>query len=290
MDSRAGAILDPGRVTGRASGENFPVASRVLPAGLRAPLMAIYGFARMVDDIGDEAPADRSALLDHVSAELDTIYSETQEGTLHPLMRRVAQTVRAFSLPREPFDQLIEANRRDQVVSRYGTFDDLLGYCELSANPVGHLVLAVLGMATPRRLEWSDAICSGLQLAEHWQDVAEDARRGRVYLPAEDLRRFDVAVEDIESGRPTPAFRRLMAFECARARGFLNRGLPLAKDLGGRPGFAIAAYVAGGRAALQAIASADYDVLSSTPRASPARRSIALVGTLIDSRRRGGRP
>jgi squalene synthase HpnC len=290
MATGAGAVLDPGRILARASGENFPVASRVLPRDLRSPLMAIYGFARMVDDIGDEAPADRVALLDRVSSELDGIYTGTDRRRLHPLMGRLADTVRALSLPRDPFERLIEANRRDQSVTRYEAFDDLLAYCELSANPVGHLVLAVLGAATPRRLEWSDAICTGLQLAEHWQDVGEDLRQGRVYLPAEDLRRFGVAVEEIGQGRPTPSFRRLMAFEGEGARALLDRGLPLAADLGGRFGFAVAAYVAGGRAALQAIAAANYDVLSSTPRASRVRRASALVGTLVEARRRGSHP
>src|SRR5436309_11537531 len=180
-------LLDPRRVRSRARQENFPVASRFLPRAIRADLLAIYGFARMVDDAGDEAPGDRAALLDRIESELDGAFAGTATD---PVLRSLRATIRAHDLPREPFLRLIEANRRDQVVSRYQTFSDLQAYCELSANPVGHLVLLVLEASTPRRVAWSDSVCTGLQLVEHWQDVAEDARRGRVYVPQEDLRRF----------------------------------------------------------------------------------------------------
>jgi squalene synthase HpnC len=276
------AVADERRLLAQAAGENFPVASRVLPAPVRSHLMAIYGFARLVDDVGDEAPGDRLALLDEVERELDVLFEGGRSP--RPVMDRLGGTIRRFSLPRDPFLRLIEANRRDQTVDRYESFDQLLGYCELSANPVGHLVLLVLRVASPRRVDWSDAICTGLQLTEHWQDVAEDAKRGRVYLPQEDLRRFGVTEEELLGTRPAPAFRRLMAFEVDRARALLSRGLPLASDLGGRAGFAVAAFVAGGRAALRAIEGARYDVLSGPPRASSAGRTAALAGTLLQAR------
>lgn len=280
VTGRAGAPAGlPGltAVMARARAENFPVASRLLPRRVRSHLLAIYGFARLVDDVGDEAPGDRLALLDWLEDELEAVYRGTPA---HPLMRRLALTVRACRLPEEPFLRLIEANRRDQAIHRYGSFEQLLGYCELSANPVGHLVLHVLGAATPRRLRLADAVCTGLQLAEHWQDVGQDARRGRVYLPADDLARFGVAEEDLRAPTAGPALRRLMAFEVGRAREALDRGAPLARDLGGRARLAVAGFVAGGRAALDAIARTRYDVLGRIPRASRSLRARWLVRTL----------
>src|SRR4051794_32944241 len=173
----------------RASTENFSVASLVLGRATRDHLLAIYGFARLVDQLGDDAGGDRPAHLDLLEADLDRIY----DGGLpdHPIMRRLAPTVRSLALPRGPFERLIEANRRDQVQSDYRTFDELLDYCNLSANPVGELVLHVFGAATPERVTLSDAVCTALQLLEHWQDVEEDlAQNGRVYIPAEDRERF----------------------------------------------------------------------------------------------------
>src|SRR5436190_6039989 len=194
----------------KARRENFPVASRLLPRRQREHLLALYGFARLVDDVGDEAPGDRLALLDWLDEEVDRVYDGEPE---HPLMQRLSATVRACEIPPEPLRALIAANRQDQSVHEYETYEQLLGYCELSANPVGHLVLHVFGAATPERLVLSDAVCSGLQLTEHWQDVAEDFSRGRVYIPAEDLRRFDCDRGDLAARQATPAFRRLLAFE-----------------------------------------------------------------------------
>jgi squalene synthase HpnC len=261
------------------------VASRLLSRTARADLLAIYGFARMVDDAGDEAAGDRTGLIDWIESELDRAFRGT---ATNPLMCALQATVREHDLPREPFLRLIEANRQDQVVDRFETFRDLLAYCELSANSVGRLVLLVLRAATPVRLAWSDSVCTGLQLVEHWQDVAEDARRGRIYLPQEDLRRFGCRTEDLRTGRPTPAFRSLLAFEVGRARRMLDRGLPLVADLGGRAGFAVASFVAGGRAALAAIERSGYDVLSRSPRPSRAAQARALAQTLIEARARKG--
>ncbi|MDP9343700.1 MAG: squalene synthase HpnC [Actinomycetota bacterium] len=264
----------------KAGHENFPVASRLLPRQDREHFLAIYGFARLVDDLGDEAAGDRGRLLDWLEAELERAYAG---GATHPLMVRLAKTIRARDLPREPFLHLIRANRQDQSVSRYETYSELASYCELSANPVGHLVLYVLRAATPQRMGLSDAVCTGLQLAEHWQDVAEDFHRGRIYLPREDLERFGCSEEDLARSRPSPSLRRLMAFEVARARGLLDRGAPLAGDLGGRAGFAVAGFVAGGRAALDALEGAGFDVLGRTPRPSRGHGAWVLVRTVAVS-------
>jgi squalene synthase HpnC len=269
-----------GAVMAKAGRENFRVASIFLPRATRRHLLAIYGFARLVDDLGDEAPGDRNALLDTLEEDLDRVYEGVPED---PLLRRLAPTARELALPREPFERLLEANRQDQRVSRYETYADLEGYCELSANPVGRLVLHVLGAATPERIAASDAVCTGLQLAEHWQDVGEDYRRGRIYVPAEDMRRFGVAEGGLDRRRATPAVRGLMAFEVERARRLLDRGVPLVASLRGRARVLVAGYVAGGRAALDAVERSGYEVLGEAPRATKAARAVALVRTLREA-------
>ena len=273
-------------VIGRATTENFPVASRLLPQALRADLMAIYGWARLVDEVGDNYAGDRLAALDELERQLRSALAGAQGGDLHPLVAQVAGMVRRRDLPVQPLFDLLEANRQDQRVSRYETFADLVGYCKLSANPVGRLVLGVFGASTPERVEWSDKICTALQLVEHWQDVAEDAVVGRVYLPQEDLRRFEVRVDDLlappagyyasrprggEQARARERRRALMAFEVARARRMLDEGTPLVVSLRGRLRVAVAGFVAGGHAALDALAGAGFDIYAEWARPRPRR-------------------
>jgi squalene synthase HpnC len=264
-------------IMARAAGENFPVASRLLPRAERADLLALYGFARLVDELGDSAPGDRLAALDWLSAELDRAYAGRAE---HPLMVRVQATIAARGLPRGPFERLIEANRLDQRQERYETWEELRGYCTLSADPVGELVLAVFGLASPERVMLSDRVCTALQLAEHCQDVAEDLRAGRIYLPREDLRRFGVEESELSAPHASEAVRRTIAFEVERARTLLSEGMPLLASLQGRPRLAVAAFIAGGTAALDAIERAGFDVLAGAPQASNGRRLRALVATL----------
>ncbi len=267
-------------VMARAQTENFPVASRALPRRERRQLMALYGFARLVDELGDgdeRTPAERLAALDWLEGELDRAFRGEAE---HPLLVRVGETVHERALTREPFLRLIEANRVDQRVARYETWEQLRGYCSLSADPVGELVLGVFGLATPARIALSDSICTALQLAEHCQDVAEDRARGRIYLPAEDMRRFGCTEADLEGEHASAPLRAVLAFEVARARGLLAAGAPLIGQLRGRPRLAVAAFVAGGSAALDAIERARYDVLAGAPRAGRARRAVALAQTL----------
>lgn len=248
--------------------ENFPVAMRILPGRLRAHLVAVYDFARSVDDLGDEAAGDRTALLDEYAADLALIWDGGEPRSA--VLRRLAGTVRACGLPREPFENLIEANRWDQRIHRYPTYTDLLAYCALSANPVGRIVLGIFSAGRApvdaAATEWSDRVCTALQLVEHWQDVAEDRRAGRVYLPAEDLASYRVTEVDLDSA-PTPvAVRRLLAFETERAAVLLDSGTPLVRQLRGWARVAVAGYVAGGRAAVDALRRARWDVLAQTPR------------------------
>jgi squalene synthase HpnC len=237
-------------VVTQARDENFPVASRLVARDTRGHLMAIYGFARLVDDVGDEAQGDRLALLDQIEEELDALYAGRPPQ--HDVLRSLAPTVQACALPAEPFRRLIEANRRDQVVKRYETFDELLGYCQLSAAPVGELVLRVFGAATPQRIALSDRVCAGLQVTEHLQDVAEDYARGRVYLPREDLAHFGCSDEQVAGGGE--ALRAVLSFEAVRARMLLAAGAPLARQLPWRARLAVAGFVAGGLAALDELA------------------------------------
>jgi squalene synthase HpnC len=263
----------------QARDENFPVALGLLGARRKQALLAIYGVARLIDDIGDEAAGDRDALLDWVDAELDRVYAGSAPE--HPAMRALALQVSEFGLPDGPFRRLVEANRRDQTVTRYETFSELLSYCELSAAPVGELVLNTFGAATPDRLALSDLVCAGLQVTEHIQDVPEDYARGRVYLPREDLARFGCAWSELGTPGLTPEKRELIAFEVQRARGLLAEGAPLAKLLSPRPRAAIAGFVAGGGATLDAIEACGYDVWSATPRRTRAAFARGLPRALI---------
>jgi squalene synthase HpnC len=275
-------------VMARAGGENFPVASWVLPRRVRAHMLAVYGFARLVDELGDSAPGDRLAALDWLESELALAYDGTPQ---HPLMARLAATVRECELPRGPFERLIEANRLDQRVSRYETWEQLRAYCALSADPVGEIVLAIFDKATAGRIALSDSICTALQLAEHCQDVAEDFAAGRVYLPAEDMRRFGATVAELSpssapADRDRAPLRRVIAFEVQRARELLDDGAGLVGELHGRERLAVAAFVAGGRAALDAIERAGYDVLEGPPKATSGRRLRALGAVLRAQRAR----
>jgi squalene synthase HpnC len=272
----------------RAGSENFPVASRVLPRRVREHLIALYGFARLADELGDAVvagavgaggPPDKLAALDWLEGELERVYAGQAR---HPLLVRLQRTVGACALPRESFLRLIEANRVDQRVARYETWEQLLGYCHLSADPVGELVLGVFGAATPERVALSDRICTALQLAEHWQDVAEDLRAGRIYLPAEDLGRFGCTEHDLDQPIAAWPVKGLIAFEVARTRELLREGAPLIGTLRGRERFAVATFVSGAGAALGAIERAGYDVLGGPPQAGRVRRVVALARTLAE--------
>ncbi|MEV5987080.1 squalene synthase HpnC [Streptomyces sp. NPDC052051] len=274
---------DPERDTlDKAAEENFPVAPFFLPRVWRTDLMAVYGFARLVDDIGDgdlapggadarllgvspQEAEDRLVLLDAFEADLHRVF---ESAPRHPLLTRLQATVQRVGLTPQPFLDLIAANRQDQLVRRYETYDDLLAYCELSANPVGRLVLAVTGTSTPERVRRSDMICTALQIVEHLQDVAEDLGRDRIYLPLEDMKRFHVQEADLATHTAGASVRALVAYEAERARDLLNEGAPLVGSVHGRLRLLLAGFVAGGRAAIEAIVAAEHDVLPGPPKPS----------------------
>ena len=282
-------------VAAKASAENFPVALRVLPKRWRAHLTALYGFARLVDDIGDEplpglpvgAPAEkvtatRLALLDELEADVRRIY-EGQEPDLKAI-RELGRTVADCGIPAQPFYDLIQANRQDQLVSRYQTYRDLEGYCRLSANPVGQVVLYIMDAATPERIRASDSICTALQIIEHSQDVAEDLANGRIYLPRQDMDAYQVTEADLAEATAARRVRDLVKFETDRARQLLDDGGPLIGTLKGMARLAVAGYVAGGRATLKAIEAGGYDVLRSTPKPGKTDTVVMMARCYIEGR------
>jgi squalene synthase HpnC len=282
-DDRGEAVAVAARVSlavaAKASAENFPVALRVLPKRWRAHLTALYGFARLTDDIGDEPlpglPGDatqetitatRLRLLDELQADVARIYDDQAPEPDLEAIKALKRTVKDCAIPAKPFYDLILANRQDQLVTRYDTYQELEDYCKLSANPVGEVVLYIMGAATPERIAASDSICTALQVIEHTQDVAEDLANGRIYLPRQDMDAYQVTEADLAEKTASKRVSDLIKFEADRARRLLDDGAPLVGTLSGAARLAIAGYVAGGRATLKAIEAGGYDVLRSTPR------------------------
>ncbi len=262
-------------VAARAAGENFPVGSILFPRVLRPHVRALYCYARLVDELGDAYEGDRLAALD----ELELQVALTFDGEpAWPVLRNVQPTVREFALPREPFLRLIEANRIDQRVSAYETWADLKQYCVHSADPCGRLVLGVLRRLDDRELvAASDSVCTGLQLVNFLQDVPRDLELGRVYLPAEDRRRFG----DPPLDRPGEELRALLRYEAERAAALLRAGDVLRVRIGGRLGRAVGLFARGGLAALEALESAGWDVFTQRPKPSRARLAREAALTLV---------
>lgn len=247
--------------------ENFPVASILMPRRLVPAVEAIYAFARGADDVADEgdaAPAERLAGLAEYEAALDEIAAGRTPA--RPMFARLAGVVREFDLPLQPLRDLLSAFRQDVVTTRYADYALLLDYCRRSADPVGHLMLALYGAVDERNLADSHAICSALQLINFWQDVAIDIEKGRIYLPLEDLDRHGVSQHDLRTGADTPAWRALMAFEVERARALMLSGAPLAKRLPCRIGWELRLIVQGGLRILERIEAAGYDVFRRRPK------------------------
>jgi squalene synthase HpnC len=249
--------------------ENFPVASWLLPAAVREPIEAIYGFARGADDVADEGSwpdAQRLARLDEYLRALDAIDTGRDPGER---FARIARAVRDHALPTRLLRDLIDAFKQDVVKKRYATYAQLLDYSRRSADPIGRLVLHVFERTTPGASysrEHSDCICSALQQINFWQDVPVDWHKGRVYVPQEDLARFGVAEEAIAAARADERWCELMAFECERSRRLLMEGSPLARTLPGRLGLEIRATIAGGAMILDKIEDANGDVFRRRPK------------------------
>ena len=257
--------------------ENFTVVSWFLPRELRAPMFAVYAFCRYTDDLGDEAPGDRLALLDDWETQLRRAFDPVPQPPDHPIALALADLTQRKPLDPDPFLRLIEANRLDQTKSRYADFQELLAYCRLSANPVGEMLLALWEVNDAERRKLSDATCTALQLANHWQDVRRDWQAGRLYLPLDDLRRFglseDALADQIAAARADDAFRRMMRFQVDRAEAWFRQGDALVALVPRDLAVDLRLFSDGGRAVLRAIAAQDYDVLAARPRVARRRRA-----------------
>jgi squalene synthase HpnC len=268
--------------------ENFSVASWFLPQRLRQDFFNVYAYCRIADDLGDEVgdPHASLQLLDQWEAELDACYAGNPR---HPVFVALAETVRKCEIPKQTFVDLLTAFRQDQRVSRYSTFEDVVGYCRYSANPVGRLVLYVCGYRDAERQEFSDFTCTALQLANFWQDVSVDYQNGRVYIPLEDLRRFSVTEDDIAAQRNTSAFCDMMRFEVERARAWFQRGLPLIEQVDRELAIDIELFSRGGQEILNAIEAQGYNVLGRRPAISKSRKLALVAQAAWGKFRRGKR-
>ena len=262
----------------RSHYENFSVTSRLMPSDILPHIAAIYAYCRGVDDLGDEAEGDRLALLDDWAGQLETCYTGTPT---EPRLLALQHTIAAFDIERQPFLDLIEANRMDQVTRRYETFEDVLEYCRHSANPVGHLYLTLIGHNDYGRRALSDATCTALQLANFWQDVRRDYAMGRVYIPQEDMRQFGYTEEELSQGECTPAFRELLAFQVERTRRLFDEGFALVETLEGISRLHVTLFTLGGRRVLDAIKRQDYDVLTKRPTVTKARKTWLFAKTWL---------
>jgi squalene synthase HpnC len=260
--------------------ENFSVATWFLPKQLHEHFYAVYAYCRISDDLGDEVgnAAASLRLLDAWEEELNACYDGRPK---HPVFVALAETGRQCDIPKKPFADLLTAFRQDQTITRYDRFDDLLGYCRNSANPVGRLVLYVCGYRDPELQFLSDYTCVALQLANFWQDLTVDWLKGRVYLPLEDLRRFKVTEQQIADRRFTPEFRELMKYEVARARDYFNLGLPLANRVDKHLAIDIELFTRGGQEILSAIERQDYNVLKKRPAISKPRKLALVLGAAV---------
>jgi squalene synthase HpnC len=256
--------------------ENFSVASWFLPKRLRQHFYNVYAYCRISDDLGDEVgnPQQSLELLDQWEAELNSCYGGSPK---HPVFVALAETVQQCGIPKREFSDLLIAFRQDQTVTRFETFDDVLGYCRYSANPVGHLVLYLCGYSDAERQQLSDYTCTALQLANFWQDVFVDFGKGRIYLPLEDLRRFGVTGDDIAQRRATPQFVAMMKFEVERAREWFERGLPLIKKVDRELALDLDLFSRGGMEILRAIERQNFDVLRSRPVISKTRKLMLVA-------------
>ncbi len=255
--------------------ENFSVATWFLPKRLRQHFFNVYAYCRISDDLGDET-GDTAAslqLLGEWETELNACYAGAPR---HPVFVALAGTVREFDIPKHEFSDLLRAFRQDQTVMRYESFDDLLGYCRYSANPVGHLVLYLCGYRDADRQQLSDYTCTALQLANFWQDVSPDFQKGRIYLPLESLRKYGVTEANIAAKQNTPQFLEMMRFEVQRAREWFNLGLPLISKVSRELAIDIEVFSRGGQEILNAIERQGYAVLGNWPAISKSRK-LALV-------------
>lgn len=244
--------------------ENFPVASVLLPKRLRPAIAAIYAFSRIADDFADEAEF-AGERLEQLEAWENLL---TDDNPTHPVFVALSDATQQHDLPRQLFYDLLSAFKQDVVKARYANFDEILDYCRRSADPVGRLVLSLFKLGDVERFKQSDAVCTALQLANFWQDVAIDLKKDRIYLPQDDMAAFGVSEDDLKRGQATDGFKKLMTFQIARTRELFARGKPLGLSLPGRLGVEIRLTWLTGMRILDRIESVDYDVFNHRPELS----------------------
>jgi squalene synthase HpnC len=252
----------------RSHYENFPVGSILIPKNLRKHFHAIYAFARAADDFADEGYSAGFSQQERLAwlAEWHQMLKEAfQRRAAHPIFIALAETAAAFELPISLFEDLLSAFSQDVTTRRYRSFDDLLDYCRRSANPIGRLILLLFGYKDERLHKLSDHICTGLQLANHWQDIGIDLDKDRVYLPQQDLARFGLSVAELKQRRATDSFKRLMQYEVELAREHFARGRALCLCVGGRLGLELRAVWLAGMRILESIEENNYDVFHRRP-------------------------
>lgn len=250
--------------------ENFPVASILMPRRLREPVALIYAFARQADDFADEGDLDadtRIALLNGYRQQLDNIAA--QRPCQDAFFDTLAASLRQHQLPLAPLYDLLDAFTQDVTKNRYADFDELLQYCQRSANPVGSLMLHLYGAATPQNIAYSDNICSALQIINFLQDVAIDYQKNRIYLPVDELRQFGISEADISNGNISAAWQQMMQFQIQRAQALLASGKPLGRVLQGRIGLEMRLIIAGGETILAKLHQIHGDVFNHRPILRP---------------------
>lgn len=259
--------------------ENFTVVSRLMPAEKRKYIYALYAYSRYTDDLGDELEEGNLEALDLWEEDLMGIFQE--ENPDNAILMALQDTVETHSLTAEPFRKLIEANRMDQLNKSYETYEDLLEYCDHSANPVGRVFLGIFGYNDARRNDLSDKTCTGLQLTNFWQDVDRDERMGRVYLPEEDMKQFGYSREMLEDRVYNERFVELMKFEVSRARKLLEEGLELVPLLDKRIKMDVRLFNQGGLRILDKIEEEEYDVLRKRPTLSKGEKVWLFFSNLM---------
>lgn len=248
--------------------ENFPVGSLLVPPDVQPAIHSLYAFMRTADDFSDEnrRPGDEGERLAWLKS-WGRLLDDAQRGQAqHPIFIAVRRTLDQYRLPVQWLKDLLHAFAMDCTVRRYETFEDVMGYCRYSANPVGRLILTLFGYRDEERYRWSDSICTGLQLANHWQDVRLDLEKDRIYLPQEDMLQQGVTEADLREGRLSRAFQSVMALEIARTRTCFSEGRPLPESVRGRLRWELRLTWQGGMRVLEKIERAGYDVFRRRPQ------------------------
>lgn len=247
--------------------ENFPVGSKLIPKKIRPYFFVLYAFARRADDFADEKSFANNRL-DYLEDWREMLFKCVERRVNHPVFLALGETIKTFKIPIELLDDLLSAFKMDVKIKRHPKFENLLFYCKHSANPVGRLVLYLFGKTDPDYFKLSDYICTALQLANFWQDVAVDLDKGRIYIPQEDFEKFEYPEVDLLARKCTPQFQKLLAFQVQRTKKLFRMGSALPEKVGGRLGMELRCVILGGMKILEAIENIEYNTIEQRPTLS----------------------